>query len=87
MILDINRFAVRLKVRYRSSLGNASERPFDPATAITFAVPTREKEGRKMRDDESMADQIINGDFCEGCGEYLDEGDEYPRKGKCCGGK
>lgn len=34
--------------------------------------------------DETMAEQIINGDFCELCGEYLGEGDGFPRKCKGC---
>jgi len=30
-----------------------------------------------------IADQIINGDMCEYCGDYLGPGDGYPR---LCGG-
>lgn len=30
-------------------------------------------------DDESMADAIINGEFCQVCGEYIGEGLGYPR--------
>lgn len=29
-----------------------------------------------------IADSIINGDFCQYCGEYMGEGDGFPRS--CC---
>jgi len=29
-----------------------------------------------------IADSFINGDFCETCGEYLGEGEGFPRS--CC---
>lgn len=31
-----------------------------------------------------MADGILDGDFCEWCGEYLGPGDGYPRKCASC---
>lgn len=31
-----------------------------------------------------MADYILNGDDCQYCGEYLGEGDGYPRACKSC---
>lgn len=35
-----------------------------------------------------VADAILNGDDCELCGEYIGEGDGYPRKcSGCKGGK
>lgn len=33
-----------------------------------------------------IADGVINGDFCEVCGEYLGEGDGFPRTCMGCGG-
>lgn len=30
------------------------------------------------------ADSILEGMFCEGCGEYMGEGDGYPRKCAAC---
>lgn len=33
-----------------------------------------------------IADATINGDFCEGCGEWLGEGDGFPRLCAGCGG-
>ncbi len=35
-------------------------------------------------DDESMADAIINGTFCQVCGEYIGEGLGYPRTCENC---
>lgn len=35
-------------------------------------------------EDETMAEQIVNGDFCELCGDYLGEGWGYPRKCSGC---
>lgn len=32
------------------------------------------------------ADYILNGDDCQGCGEYIGEGDGYPRFCAGCGG-
>ena len=34
-----------------------------------------------------MADYILNGDDCEGCGEYLGEGKGFPRRCSSCGGQ
>lgn len=31
-----------------------------------------------------VAEAILNGDDCEVCGEYLGEGDGYPRRCKAC---
>lgn len=31
-----------------------------------------------------IAEATINGDFCQGCGEWLGEGDGYPRYCKEC---
>jgi hypothetical protein len=31
-----------------------------------------------------IADQILNGDMCEGCGEWMGEGDGYPRRCPGC---
>ncbi len=31
-----------------------------------------------------IADSIINGDVCEECGEWIGEGDGYPRKCSSC---
>lgn len=35
-------------------------------------------------ENESMADQIVNGDFCEGCGTWMGEGDGFPRRCNFC---
>lgn len=31
-----------------------------------------------------IADMIVNGDMCEGCGVWLGEGDGYPRRCDSC---
>lgn len=33
-----------------------------------------------------IADMMVNGDMCEGCGEWLGEGGGYPRRCSSCGG-
>lgn len=33
-----------------------------------------------------IADATINGDFCQSCGEFLGEGDGFPRNCEACGG-
>lgn len=33
------------------------------------------------------ADDLINGDVCQSCGEWLGDGEGYPRDCKACGGE